>query len=365
MTTLISQTALANLLDNTKHPGIALKEVVALHYGLSETIRVQIPTAVVQRTGVCYPCADSCFGYLQIDPWEGLHTPSARSVPIRDTRVSVYEVFPSGEIKTKMFMCVFFRHEDLPFNERLNIGGGILVLRTEPDGFMIANMSEAEYDLADRMIDQLSILLRRTLPMYQEYQRPCITPLAFAVKHPLSAAEPQVPATSTDQNPNLIPRVRDSNLEAESEFHLLTARLYSCAGPSFIHVPTAYTVTPPLRTFPYVEAILKYPTLQPHIHHIDASLHHRLPSGRLECTEFLCFFKRHKRLPRNPALNIQGEVLIMRAGDDGEMVANMLEAEADLTDLVARALAPGLRAFQKDSRQVVESLTVYAPNVHE
>ncbi|KAK7046286.1 hypothetical protein R3P38DRAFT_3175569 [Favolaschia claudopus] len=247
MTTLISQTALANLLDNTKHPGIALKEVVALHYGLSETIRVQIPTAVVQRTGVCYPCADSCFSYLQIDPWEGLHTPSARSVPIRDTRVSVYEVFPSGEIKTKMFINI--------------------------------DRSESKSNSS----------------------------------------------------------VRDSNLEAESEFHLLTARLYSCAGPSFIHVPTTYTVTPPLRTFPYVEAILKYPTLQPHIHHIDASLHHRLPSGRLECTEFLCFFKRHKRLPRNPGLNIQGEVLIMRAGDDGEMVANMLEAEADLADLVARA----------------------------
>ncbi|KAK7046280.1 hypothetical protein R3P38DRAFT_3175563 [Favolaschia claudopus] len=348
-------------LNKDRFADVEIKQFDAMHYTPHGNIWVQVPTlnTVYDDNAFSTPCIDFCFQDLIIDPWKTTTTSWNKYIT---TPVSI------GEVVTIKFVCIFLRHEDVPFNERLNIWGDVLLMRTEADGYTITDMSQKEADLVEQVMERLLHAVRGV----QESRESLIGPIVLNVPggtHSLSASEPPISAISgADQTISLHPRVRDfnfENLEAGNSFHLLTARLYSFAGPSFVHVPTTCATTPHLRTFPHVEAILKSSALQPHIHHIDASVHHRLPSGRLEYTEFLCFFKRHKRLPRNPGLNIQGEVLIMRARDDGEMVSDMLEAEADLADLVARALVPGLRAFQKDSRQVVESLTVYAPNVHE
>ncbi|KAK7048787.1 hypothetical protein R3P38DRAFT_2764698 [Favolaschia claudopus] len=316
--------------------GSEIEEFDALKFGLAGNVWVKVPSICCPR--LSFPCIDRCF---DMDPWN--FDPKVEGRPTRISQVSVEEYCPSGHVKTGNFLCVFWRHKDLLYNERLEVWGEILVARARPsDVLSITNMGRWETDLAEQVLERILPALRA----FQRFEHHRIDPIVFTV-----------PGGTL-----LIPRVRIFKPNDDDETRSLTARIYSFDGPSFVYIPTTCATPSPTTVFPRIQAVIEHLAVPP-TRHIAAHLHHRLPSGEDKRTGFFCLFRRHTKLPQNLNLDVQGEVVIMRAGDDGESVCDMLEAEADLADLVAKALAPGLRAFQRDNRcRVMETLVVYAPD---
>ncbi|KAK7048769.1 hypothetical protein R3P38DRAFT_3175008 [Favolaschia claudopus] len=319
--------------------GSKIEEFDALKFGLSANVWVKVPSICFPR--ISFPCIDRCF---DMDPWN--FDPKVEGRPTRISQVSVEEYRrPSGDVKTTRFLCFFWRHKDLLYNERLEVWGEILVARARPsDVLSITNMGRRETDLAEQVLERILPALRA----FQRFEHPRIAPIVFTV-----------PGGTL-----LIPRVRIFKPSDDDKTRSLTARIYSFNGPSFVYIPTSCATPFPMPVFPQIQTAIQHLAL-PHTRRVAAHVHHRFPSGQVKHTGFFCLFRRYKKLAQNMDLNVQGEVLIMRTGDDGESVTDMPETEADLADLVAKELAPGLRAFQGDNRcRGMESLvvTVYAPD---
>ncbi|KAK7048789.1 hypothetical protein R3P38DRAFT_3175034 [Favolaschia claudopus] len=141
-------------------------------------------------------------------------------------------------------------------------------------------------------------------------------------------------------------------LSTQNDFefvHLLfTARLYCISGRQFTSI---HTICAPdfSTTYPCVEASMIYTFDQRWIHRVNAWINHRLPSGEDVTAAFVCFFQRSRALPENEDLGVKGEVIIMRAEDDGVTVKNMSVSEAHLADRIAEEYA---RPLSYDSPQL-------------
>ncbi|KAK7048770.1 hypothetical protein R3P38DRAFT_3175009 [Favolaschia claudopus] len=168
---------------------------------------------------------------------------------------------------------------------------------------------------------------------------------------------------ATDYPLYIVPEVRRYNPEVDSEYRPIRGRIYSPEGSFFISIPTICATSEPFTTYACLQAAMNHHDLQPKIHHADAYIRRRLPSGRQVVDGYICFFKRHQRLPLNPHLNVRGEVVIMRAHENNTAVTDIEESEAHLVDLVAAALVPSLRAFQSEKRTMMEGFTVNSPDL--
>jgi hypothetical protein len=80
---------------------------------------------------------------------------------------------------------------------------------------------------------------------------------------------------------------------------------------------------------PMVEYCLQmWPLPQPYIH--DCTVVYR-------GSRFRIFFRRHKRLPKNPSLNVNGDLIIMRLGQKNlEKVVNLRAGDTKLARQIAR-----------------------------
>ncbi|KAK7046274.1 hypothetical protein R3P38DRAFT_3175557 [Favolaschia claudopus] len=156
-----------------------------------------------------------------------------------------------------------------------------------------------------------------------------------------------------------------TGIQSHTEPHVFSARLYSGTVRTTISVLAICAITPPLGNYPCIEAAMLFTGLQPWIHDVEAFIEHRSESGEVVTTKFVVFFQRHEKLPRNDTLNIQGELIVMRGGEDGAMVAEMTAAEMGLADQIAEALAPALRNFQTPERTNVKSILVISPDASE
>ncbi|KAJ6565165.1 hypothetical protein DFH09DRAFT_848742, partial [Mycena vulgaris] len=84
---------------------------------------------------------------------------------------------------------------------------------------------------------------------------------------------------------------------------------------------------------PCVEGVMDFASTQPFIHDVGVNVLHQLSSGRIVISSFRCYFKRHKRLPHNCALGVQGDLVIMRtARKDSFSVVNMRGSDREVAD---------------------------------
>lgn len=114
--------------------------------------------------------------------------------------------------------------------------------------------------------------------------------------------------------------------------------------------------------YPCVESVMDGALLQAHVHDIYVRVLRQSRS-----ILFRVFFKRHAMLPRDPNLNLQGDIVIMRvASRNKQSVVNMRSSDRHLADDVLRqcasrlalfvsslinlSLAPTLRRFQGPKR---------------
>ncbi|KAJ7166521.1 hypothetical protein C8R43DRAFT_1122101 [Mycena crocata] len=118
----------------------------------------------------------------------------------------------------------------------------------------------------------------------------------------------------------------------------LKPRLYSTntSAPTSLDIFTrCRSSNPQDDRFPCVESVLDSAAVQPHIHDIRVVFKH----GR-RTTHFRVFFKRHVRLPANPNVDVQGDLLVMRvAAQNDESVVNMRGGDQRLADYVAHKIA--------------------------
>jgi hypothetical protein len=116
---------------------------------------------------------------------------------------------------------------------------------------------------------------------------------------------------------------------------VLQARIYLAtkATPSSVKIHTrSLTTNPQLDRSPSVESILEYSQLQPYVHDVLITVRHG--STR---SHFRAFLKRHKRLPTNTTLGIQGDLVIMRvASKNLQSVVNMRSSDSKLADFVVK-----------------------------
>ncbi|KAJ7467387.1 hypothetical protein B0H11DRAFT_2239380 [Mycena galericulata] len=97
----------------------------------------------------------------------------------------------------------------------------------------------------------------------------------------------------------------------------------------------------------------------PSIHDVPVTVLRRLPSGRVVLSVFRCYFKRHKRLPHNHALNLKGDVLVMRvAAKNFFSVVNMRGSDREVADFVVAHLLQKLRDFQGPHRTRIRPMFV-------
>ncbi|KAK7046275.1 hypothetical protein R3P38DRAFT_3175558 [Favolaschia claudopus] len=155
-----------------------------------------------------------------------------------------------------------------------------------------------------------------------------------------------------------LPIFSDPN-DPELVHQLFTARRFSTSGRNFTSIHTI-CATDHSMAYPCVEAAMIYTYDRPRIHRAAARITHRTPSGADATTTFICFFQRSRTLPHNDYLDIQGEVIIMRAQHDGVTVTNMPVSEAHLADRIVEKLAPALRQFQGPKRTPVGTLIIVA-----
>ncbi|KAJ7474685.1 hypothetical protein B0H11DRAFT_2282216 [Mycena galericulata] len=130
-------------------------------------------------------------------------------------------------------------------------------------------------------------------------------------------------------------------------FHnFLRGRVYSASSPlpSFLPIYTrSASANPNDSRFPCVESVMDGLGFQPHVHDITVTLKH----GRATST-FRIFFKRHIRLPHNAALDIQGDLVVMRsAHKNPESVVNTRSSDRRLIDLTVHHIAPTLKTLQQ------------------
>ncbi|KAJ7475538.1 hypothetical protein B0H11DRAFT_1917718 [Mycena galericulata] len=112
--------------------------------------------------------------------------------------------------------------------------------------------------------------------------------------------------------PNHRPYIRTPQTVSASKF--LKARLYPAVGRrSFVPVHVLCPRSNPQQDrYPCVESVMDSANIQAFIHDVPVTVLRQLPTGRVILSVFRCYFKRHKRLPHNHALNLKGDVLVMR-----------------------------------------------------
>ncbi|KAJ6476782.1 hypothetical protein C8R47DRAFT_1075638 [Mycena vitilis] len=128
----------------------------------------------------------------------------------------------------------------------------------------------------------------------------------------------------------------------------LRARLYSTttASPPFASVLTRTSANPYLPRFPCVEGVMDPSGVQPHVHDVTVRLRH----GRA-VSRFRIFFKRHRKLPFNATLDLQGDVVVMRvAVANAQSVVNLRAADRALVDFVLARVSARIRDFQGSAR---------------
>ncbi|KAJ7809354.1 hypothetical protein B0H13DRAFT_1927942 [Mycena leptocephala] len=111
-------------------------------------------------------------------------------------------------------------------------------------------------------------------------------------------------------------------------------RLYPALGRRsavFIHVVSGNSGN----RYPCVESIMGGSRTQPYVHDVRVQVVLTRPNG-LVISQFRCFFKRHQLLPYNNALDVRGDVVIMKVDKDfPDLVINMVPSEYAVADFVA------------------------------
>ena len=102
--------------------------------------------------------------------------------------------------------------------------------------------------------------------------------------------------------------------------------------------------------YPSVEAVMQTTPEYPHmIHEIVVWILHRLPSGKLRYSKFRCFFKRNGQLPRNGALQILGDLVVMKfAARTERYVVDLRRGDQNLVNLAVNTYVSVPRPFSKD-----------------
>ncbi|KAJ6484903.1 hypothetical protein C8R45DRAFT_1099049 [Mycena sanguinolenta] len=144
-------------------------------------------------------------------------------------------------------------------------------------------------------------------------------------------------------------------------------RVYPAVGELAIY-PIPVTQIQPLPTeshsmlsyhYPSVEAVMmqtvpEYPRM---IHEIVVWILHRLPSGKLRYSKFRCFFKRDGLLPRNGALQIRGDLVVMKSAARTERyVVDLRRVDQHLVNLAVNTVVPKIREVQGSARAEVPKL---------
>ncbi|KAK7048792.1 hypothetical protein R3P38DRAFT_3175037 [Favolaschia claudopus] len=394
MVLLIPQCVFANFqLTRNNHPDLGMKEFTALQYPTAGDAQwVNIPT-ICDTIAFSTPCVDSCFTHLDIELWTPTRNPF-NQYPLHTTLVSIDEIFPSGEVKTTKFVCIFLRHKNLPRNERLNVRGDIIVMRTEADGRMVAHLNKWESELANQAIERYNV-------SPQESNVSCIEPIVFSINryplvasewHPLTASEWRIATklgggrTNGDNlddselgrardrrgsKPALLPVPRFRELASKVDGELADAgwltsgpiigRLYGQDDvPRLVLVDT---VTP------NSHYRRRYPILDPHMTPLEhrhevidilVLVTHSDQGGSATRTDFRCYFRCCSSLPLSPYLRVRGEVIIMRMAHDRVFELDDLRlADYKLADHVANVLAPKLREYQEQGTLILPFSTVF------
>ena len=91
--------------------------------------------------------------------------------------------------------------------------------------------------------------------------------------------------------------------------------------------------------YPCVESVMHFASIQPFVHDLRVHVIHRpVPGARPVFSVFKCFYKRHKRLPLNSDLNVQGDLVIMRVATKNlRSVIDMEESDREVADFVAES----------------------------
>ncbi|KAK7046271.1 hypothetical protein R3P38DRAFT_3175554 [Favolaschia claudopus] len=128
---------------------------------------------------------------------------------------------------------------------------------------------------------------------------------------------------------------------------VLRARLHDIDGVArFISIHTLTSAES--LSYPILEPHLACLNIQPVVHSVLVRVMHRDSSGQLEISYFRCFFRRHRRLPRNDTLDVQGEVIVMRILDvDFTQLEDLRPTDTEIADHVVHLLAPYLHDFQE------------------
>ncbi|KAJ7816890.1 hypothetical protein B0H13DRAFT_1923328 [Mycena leptocephala] len=136
-------------------------------------------------------------------------------------------------------------------------------------------------------------------------------------------------------------------------------RLYPALGRRsavFIHVVSGNSGN----RYPCVESVMGGSRTQPYVHDVRVQVVLTRPNG-LVISQFRCFFKRHQLLPYNNALNVRGDVVVMKVNKDfPDLVINMVPSEYAVADFVAKEFAAHLRRFQTARRTLAANLITLA-----
>ncbi|KAJ3911722.1 hypothetical protein F5877DRAFT_85605 [Lentinula edodes] len=100
---------------------------------------------------------------------------------------------------------------------------------------------------------------------------------------------------------------------------------------------------------PFVDFYFDSHKFQPYTHDVLVNL--KFP-GKSK-SSFRVFFKRSMRLPVNPVLGVQGDLVVMRAAaNHSDYVVNMRgQADYRLADYIIQRIAPAVARFQQYKRQ--------------
>ncbi|KAK7048771.1 hypothetical protein R3P38DRAFT_3175010 [Favolaschia claudopus] len=240
---------------------------------------------------------------------------------LHDIDASLVRRLPSGDFVTvKKFRCFFRRHKKLPLNPGLKIRGELMIMSLKDNG-SVGPWSSSDVELADRVAQELTPALRR----FQRSGTP-VSPLNIELT------------------------------EIQTQLRSLEGLYYGIDNASWVSVPTVFTAAP--STFPCLEHLFVSSNKQKWIHATSASIEHRLPSGEVSTTKFMCFYQRHAGLPLNKTLDVKGEILVVRAESDGALLTDMDRSEAHLADQVIARLAPAVKLFQGPRRVLVKPVVI-------
>ncbi|KAJ3875540.1 hypothetical protein F5051DRAFT_413928 [Lentinula edodes] len=137
-------------------------------------------------------------------------------------------------------------------------------------------------------------------------------------------------------------RTRTSLHNASLLFSIKGYRIPCSNNPTSVTIATVSSQPPHKQDAPRVPLVEHrfqwWPIPQAYIHDCDV-----LYRG----TRFRFFFQRHKVLPRNSTLSIQGELIVMRVGKNTQNVVNLRSGDPRSIRCAARRFAPHLAWFQE------------------